>query len=136
MQPKAATLSSVIERQAEYRRPNHCFLYTGPEDLEDKKQERGNFNMNQLALIIALYLLAGLAHATFELQDPAAQIYEEQQKPQEFQHQQLLKEDTFCALDSDTGKCWCVHKETGQAVTLVFEECAIRASRPASDKKP
>jgi hypothetical protein len=124
---------SIIERLTEYRRPNPCFLYTAPEDLEDRKQERGSFNMNRLALIIALCLLTGMAHATFEIQDPAAQIYEEQQSAQKEPATQHLEEETFCALDADSGKCFCVHRETGLLVTIVYEECVVRASKPADE---
>jgi len=89
--------------------------------------------MNQLALIIALCLLSGMAFATFELQDPAAQIYEEQQTAQSEPDTQHPEEETFCALDADTGKCFCVHTETGLLLTIVYEECVVRAAKPAND---
>jgi hypothetical protein len=134
------SLSSTADHRncrywGEVRRPSHWILYTTPENFEDMKQERGNFNMNQLALIIALGLLPGMAFATFEIQDPAGQIYQEQQTTQKEPAIQHLEEETFCALDADTGKCFCVHKETGLLVTIIYEECVVRASKPANDHK-
>ena len=93
--------------------------------------------MHRLALILLIYPLAVTAD-TFELSDPAAEIYEKQQNPPEHKEPEketIVLEELFCAVDATDGKCWCVHKETAEVVVIEQEECVIRASRssPSSD---
>ena len=92
--------------------------------------------MHRLALILLIYPMAVPAD-TFELSDPAAEIYEKQQNPpkQKEPTQELSVVDKlFCAVDEEEGKCWCVHTETAKVVTIEHEECVIIASgTPSSD---
>ena len=90
----------------------------------------------RLVLILLLSPLAGMAD-TFELQDPAAEIYQEQQNPQEPEHDeksQVVLEEIFCAVDEKEGKCWCVHKETAKVVAIEHEKCVMHASRKSSSE--
>jgi len=87
--------------------------------------------MHYISLIFLLWPLAGMA-GTFELQDPAAEIYQEQQNPPESNQtgeKPVLVEEIFCAVDEKEGKCWCVHKKTAKVVTLEHEECVNLASK-------
>lgn len=92
--------------------------------------------MHRLALILLLYPLAAIS-GTFELSDPAAEIYEEQQAPpkqQEHEKDLLPVEEIFCAVDEKEGKCWCVHKETAKVVALEHEQCVDLASGISSSE--
>lgn len=90
-----------------------------------------NRKLLSASLIFLLWPLASQA-GTFELKDPAAEIYAEQQAPSEQQEPEkdlILVEEIFCAVDEEEGKCWCVHRETAKVVTIEHEECVIHASR-------
>ncbi|MFC1688569.1 hypothetical protein ACFL07_02790 [Pseudomonadota bacterium] len=94
--------------------------------------------MFRLLLILLLWPLTGTS-GTFEIQDPAAEIYQEQQNPQEQQQpeeEQIVVEDIFCAVDEAEGKCWCIHRETHQVVTVIEEECVVRAAKTTTPKQP
>jgi hypothetical protein len=92
--------------------------------------------MKCIALIAVLGLVTGLAHATFELQDPAAQILEEQSKPGYGQPNQSLGENTFCVIEMDDDQCFCIHKETKDRILLTNEECAAIVSKPETIEEP
>jgi hypothetical protein len=88
--------------------------------------------MIRLALILLLCSLSSLAFGTFEIQDPAGDIYKEQQASEAKEvklDKQVLEEETFCALDTETGDCWCVHRETATVITIQHEVCITRAAR-------
>jgi hypothetical protein len=44
-----------------------------------------------------------------------------------------LEQDALCALNSDTGKCVCIKRNTGQYVDVSQAECTQRAER-ATDR--
>ena len=84
-------------------------------------------------LLSACFLLlsSSILASTFELRDPAAEIYKEQQSPKESEssgEELRIVDELFCAVDEKEGKCWCVHKETAKVVTVEYEECAVLAS--------
>ena len=92
--------------------------------------------MHRLALILLLYPLVATS-GTFELSDPAAEIYEEQQAPpkqQEHEKDLLPVEEIFCAVDEKQGNCWCVHTETAKVVAIEHEVCVIYAAQISSPK--
>lgn len=95
--------------------------------------------MHRLALILLIYPLASLAD-TFELSDPAAEIYQEQQnppeKPKEPEKDAIVIEELFCAVDETDGKCWCVHKETAKVVVIEHEQCIVHASGTSPTREP
>jgi hypothetical protein len=93
-------------------------------------------NMKRFVLIILLGMLAGMAHATFELQDPAAQALEEQQEPGYGETKQTLGENTYCVIEVDNGECFCIHKETKDRILLTEDECAAIVSKPENIKNP
>jgi len=89
--------------------------------------------MNHVALIAALLLMAGLAQAdTFELSDPANEMYEDQKAREE----QRVREEfepmeeppaptgnTLCTIDTDNGACSCIDKVLARKLSLSQEEC-------------
>jgi len=83
--------------------------------------------MKRLAMIFVLCLPAGLTHGTFELEDPAARIFEELAAMREREAKQQLETNTVCEVDSETGDCSCIHEETGQKISVTREECEVRA---------
>jgi hypothetical protein len=92
--------------------------------------------MNRAALILLLWPLSVLA-GTFELSDPAAEIYKEQQTPPESKQAEeklQIVDELFCAVDEKEGKCWCVHKETAKVVALEHEQCLDLASGISSSE--
>ena len=92
--------------------------------------------MNRAALILLLWPLSVLA-GTFELSDPATEIYKEQQAPKESEssgEELRIVDELFCAVDEKEGKCWCVHKETAKVIIIEHEECVIIASEASSSK--
>jgi hypothetical protein len=92
--------------------------------------------MNRALLIFLLWSSPVLAD-TFELQDPAAEIYSEKQTPPETEQPEeklQIADELFCAVDEKEGKCWCVHKETAKVVAIDDEECAILASGASSSR--
>lgn len=93
--------------------------------------------MHRLALILLIYPLAVPA-GTFELSDPATEIYEELQNPPEQQEpaaEPYVTEELFCAVDEKDGKCWCVHKESAKVVAIEHEKCVVHASGKSSSKR-
>jgi hypothetical protein len=92
--------------------------------------------MKHLALIIVLSLLAGTAHGTFEIADPAAQIMEETQEFHDRQAMQTPEKETFCVIDTDRDECFCIHRETRQEIAVTYEECVSRASEPSEIQWP
>lgn len=93
--------------------------------------------MYRLLLTLLLWPLTGIS-GTFEIQDPAAEIYQEQQNPREQQQpeEQPWVEEIFCAVDEAEGKCWCIHKETHQVVTVIEEECVVQAAKTTTPQQP
>ena len=90
--------------------------------------------MNRLALIVVLGLLSGTTHGTFELEDPAAEIFEELQASRELQEMQAPEKEIFCVMDTDTDECFCIHKETRQIISIAHNECVVRISKPETQE--
>jgi hypothetical protein len=92
--------------------------------------------MNRALLIFLVWSSPVLAD-TFELQDPAAEIYSEKQAPPETEQPEeklQIADELFCAVDEKEGKCWCVHKQTAKVVNIEHEECVIIAAEVSSSK--
>jgi len=86
--------------------------------------------MNHLACIAALCLLAGLVQAdTFELSDPANEMYEEQKaqkeplEPSKPHQMQLPVWNALCSIDTATGSCSCIDKNLARKLSMSQEEC-------------
>jgi len=79
--------------------------------------------MKHLAFTVMLGLLTGLAYATFELQDPAATILEEQQEPDYGETGHPMGENSFCVFVIENDQCFCVHKETKDRILLTDDKC-------------
>jgi len=92
--------------------------------------------MKRLVLTAMLGLIAGLAQATFELKDPAAQIMEEENEPDNGKTQQGIGENAFCVIEMDDGQCFCIHKETKDRIALTAEECAAIVSKAENIEEP
>ncbi|MFC1720263.1 hypothetical protein ACFL00_03890 [Pseudomonadota bacterium] len=92
--------------------------------------------MKRFALIAALCLVAGLAHATFELADPAAEILKEQQEPGYGQSDKPVWETEFCVIEMDDDQCFCIQKETKDRILLTEEECQAIVSPPEKTEEP
>ena len=92
--------------------------------------------MKLLALTVLLGLVTGLAHATFELADPAAQILKEQSEPGYGETQQPAWENEFCVMEMDDDQCFCIHKETKNRILLTEEECMAIVSPPEDIEEP
>jgi hypothetical protein len=92
------------------------------------KQDR-KFNMKRIAMIVPLGLLAGMAHGTFELEDPAAQIFEDQQISLDREAKLTPEEDTLCAINIETNICFCIHKKSERKISMPHNECVARASK-------
>lgn len=90
--------------------------------------------MRRLALIVVLGLLSGTTHGTFELEDPAAEIFEELQASRELQEMEAPEEKIFCVLDTDTNECFCIHKESRQVLSIAHNECVVRVSKPETQE--
>ena len=87
--------------------------------------------MFRTALIILLCLLAGLARAdTFELSDPANEMYEEDHAPPEPPAEQPTESEPTqnmrCTVDLDTGECFCIEKASAKKVQMSRATCAAK----------
>jgi hypothetical protein len=40
-----------------------------------------------------------------------------------------LDRNTLCAMNTDSGKCVCLHRETGRRISIEHAECVARASQ-------
>jgi hypothetical protein len=75
-------------------------------------------------LSLVLILLWALTQAsTFELQDPAAQVLEEQQPVEGPEEARPSLRDAVCTVDLDTRDCSCRDKESGDEIALTSDEC-------------
>lgn len=92
--------------------------------------------MKHLASIAVLCLLAGLANAdTFELSDPANEMYEEEKTRKEQQAQdevptmKLPAGNVLCTVDTSSGSCSCIDKELARKLPLSQQECVAEVLR-------
>ena len=96
-------------------------------------------------VLIAIGVFLGIyLHARYEeyqtrvaLEQAAQQtmeLLEEQRKREEAMQadraRARLERNTLCAMNADSGKCSCIHKETGQKISMSYQECVTRASSP------
>jgi len=85
--------------------------------------------MFRTALIILLCLLAGLARAdTFELSDPAADMWKQKDAPAKEQAeqppQQAPEDGMRCTVDVDNGDCFCIDKQSARRLSMSSQACA------------
>ena len=92
--------------------------------------------MKRFALMVVLCWPAGMIHATFELEDPAAQMEHQQEVMQDRLESQAQEIDTLCMVDTETQKCFCILAEPEQEISITDDECEALASKAANLKKP
>lgn len=96
----------------------------------------------RIVLTTLLCLLAGVVHATFEIADPAADIYREQaetadqgepaeeeagMKPRGFGWGSSDEgSGTLCSIDGDNGECWCIDKKSARRLEMSQAQCKQR----------
>ena len=92
--------------------------------------------MNHFACIAALFLLASLAHAdTFELSDPANEMYEEEKARKEQPARgestpvQAPAGDTLCTIDTANGNCSCIDKKLARKLSISQEDCVAQVMK-------
>lgn len=85
--------------------------------------------MKHLVLTLILCLITGAAGATFEIADPANEMYEETQATPKVDEDQPLESDPLCVMDSEVGRCWCFERQSGDRLDLSPEECRDRAAK-------
>lgn len=71
----------------------------------------------------------GLAASTFELSDPANEIYEEKYGAAKPWKEQPAEDEPLCVMESDLERCWCFDRLTGDQVEMALEECRERAEK-------
>ncbi|MGD2130307.1 MAG: hypothetical protein PVJ17_13470 [Lysobacterales bacterium] len=87
--------------------------------------------MLRLTSITLLCLLAGTAFAgTFELTDPANEMYEEEhappKPPAEPPAESEPTQNMRCTVDLDTGECFCIEKASAKKVQMSQATCAAK----------
>ncbi|MGD8580496.1 MAG: hypothetical protein PVI46_14270 [Lysobacterales bacterium] len=85
--------------------------------------------MLRLTSITLLCLLAGTAFAgTFELSDPANEMYEEQhaqpEPPAEPPSDAELAKSMRCTVDLENGECFCIEKTSAKKAPISQTACA------------
>jgi hypothetical protein len=90
--------------------------------------------MKTLTLTIALCLMAGPALATFEIADPANEMVEERRAAE--LAEKTMQDQPLCVQDSDSEKCWCFDRVTGEQLSMPEEECKARASEQLEITEP
>jgi hypothetical protein len=80
-------------------------------------------------LVTVVFCLASTAVAasTFELSDPANEIYEEKQAAAQPREVQRLEQQPFCVMDTEVDRCWCFDRNTGDQLEIAPEECVEHA---------
>lgn len=53
---------------------------------------------------------------------------EQKRELAERQRQEAFNLDTYCAVNTDTNKCVCIHRKTGQRIPVQHDECMLRVS--------
>lgn len=65
-----------------------------------------------------------------------AQAYQQQRQiAQQRPQQKKLDQNTLCAMNTDTNKCVCIHRETGQKISMLHNECVSRASNASNIRR-
>lgn len=87
----------------------------------------------RFALATLLWLPMTLVSAeTFELSDPANEMYQEWQEEKKEMEAQSDDRDAVCAVDLDTGVCSCVDAHSEEVMLLSREECLDLVSEAAA----
>lgn len=92
--------------------------------------------MKRFALMVVLCWPTGMINASFELEDPAAQMDHQQEVMQDRLESQAEEMDTLCMIDTETDKCFCILAESEQEISIADDECKVLASKAANLKKP
>jgi hypothetical protein len=95
--------------------------------------------MPRLTSITLLCLLAGAVFAgTFELSDPATEMYEEQHAPPEPPAEppgsEELAKSMRCTVDLDTGECFCIEKASAKKASISQVACAAMVQEALKTK--
>lgn len=87
--------------------------------------------MQRFFFAILICVLAGTATgSTFELKDPANEIFEEQNAPPQEQPAQVqptkqpVRGSMHCTIDIESGECFCIGKKSARRLPLSQQECA------------
>ena len=104
--------------------------------------------MKYFILMTLLALPVGMAHATFEIADPAADIYEAQAKSKEdavaAAQEQGMKPIPFvgnssadfsgmlCSIDGSSGECWCIDKKSARRLEMSQGQCKQQVAEMAT----
>ena len=84
--------------------------------------------MSRFLIVVGCCLAStALAASTFELSDPANEIYEEKQPAVQPRELQPLEEQPFCVKDTEVDRCWCFDRNTGDPLEIAPEECLEHA---------
>ena len=92
--------------------------------------------MKHHRLTILLCLAASTAQATFELKDPAGEIYEEIQEAKEEPVQEEQANSVLCTMDTDLEECFCINKETGKQLPVTQKQCTELTSKITGPEDP
>jgi hypothetical protein len=93
--------------------------------------------MTRLVSIFMLLLLCAAAHAdTFELSDPAAEMYKEREEWDARQAEREREETAVCTYDAKSDRCYCIDRQEGRPVPMEREECMARAPQPLDSQQP
>jgi hypothetical protein len=99
--------------------------------------------MNHFAWIATLCLLTGLAQAdTFELSDPANEMYEEEKARKErlargeSAPMQTAAGNILCTIDTTNGSCTCIDKEMAKKLSISQQDCVNQVRKALEIKQP
>ena len=76
-----------------------------------------------------------LAAGTFELSDPANEIYQEKQAAAKPWKEQPLEDEPYCVMEAELDRCWCFDRLTGDQLEMALEECRERAAKRADTQQ-
>lgn len=92
--------------------------------------------MHRTVLTTLLCLLTVTASgSTFEMKDPAAELYEEQNAPpqeepaQAQSRKQPVQGGMHCTVDIDTAECFCIGKKSARRVEFSQQDCVEQLRR-------
>jgi len=91
--------------------------------------------MKHLVLTLLLCLITGSASATFEIADPANDMYKEWQEAPKVDEEQPLDGAPLCVMDTEVDRCWCFDRESGDQLDLSPEECRARAAKQSDPEE-
>ena len=92
--------------------------------------------MKHLWLTILLCLASTAAQATFELRDPAGEVYEEKQEMKRSASKEKSGSSVICTMEPERGRCFCFGKETGRELPVSHEQCVAITSKLLDPQVP